>query len=310
MTSLTETLPILDEAVPALPGKVDAVARKGDDFHRAAQEAVGQLQQRRAEADALVDQVRQALEAFGGAAAEDEQRVEQLTRALQQAAEEEARGAGEYRDEMHTAGAEAVAAFDRLEVSLVQAADRTDGAHEDARGALDALSEEARTSESELEAAADAMASAVGTAEDAIREGSDLVSQAMTSLKEAMLRVLADARERLDQTYQRLDDVREGQAKAVEEAMSSLDADLGTLGQDLQQRVQAEVQQTVDPDLRAVEAALGEMGRQVVALESETEAARARLTEELTAVADRTPPLQGGVQQVKQAAEQVGIAWP
>ena len=310
MTSLTETLPILDEAVPALPNKVEAVARKSGEFHRAAQEVVGQFQQRRAEAEALVDQVRHALAAFSASAAEDEHRVEDATRVLQQAAEEETRGLGEAGDELHTTGAEAAAALDRLQAALVQGADRTDGAHEDARGALDGLSEQARTSEPELEAATDAMVSAVGAAEQAIHEGRDLVSQAMALLKEAMLRVLTDARERLDQTYQRLDDVREAQANAVEDAMTTLDSALGKLQQDLRHRAQAEVQQAVDPDLDGVEAALVEMGRQVVALESETEAARDRLSDELTSVADRIPPLQGGVQQVKQAAEQVGIAWP
>jgi hypothetical protein len=52
------------------------------------------------------------------------------------------------------------------------------------------------------------------------------------------------------------------------------------------------------------------MGQQVGQLQSETGSARERLADEISAVADRIPPLQGGVQQVKQAAEQVGIAWP
>jgi hypothetical protein len=52
------------------------------------------------------------------------------------------------------------------------------------------------------------------------------------------------------------------------------------------------------------------MGQQVVSLHAQTESRRAELTEELGAVADRIPPLQGGAQQVRRAADQVGITWP
>jgi hypothetical protein len=53
MTSLTETLPILDEAVPALPGKLEAVAKEGDAFHQAAGEAVAAFHQKRQAAESL-----------------------------------------------------------------------------------------------------------------------------------------------------------------------------------------------------------------------------------------------------------------
>ena len=310
MTSLTETLPILDQAVPALPGKVEEVAHKADDFHRAAREAVAQFQQRRAEAEALTEQVRQALESFRDAVAQDEQHVAEQARALEQSAEDEAREAGEASEAMHTAAEEAVAAFDRLQAALVQAGDRTDGAQDEARAALDGLGQEARSSEPELEAATGAMVTAVGAAEQAVKEGQDLVTKAITSLKEAMVHVLADAQERLRHTYDRLDQVRADQEKAVEEAMSTLDAEMGRMCQALQHRMDEDVQQAADPDLDAVSSALAEMGQQVSHLRAEAEAGREQLSDQLTAVADRIAPLQGGVQQVKQAAEQVGIAWP
>ena len=85
MTSLTETLPILDEAVPALPGKIESVARMGDEFHQSAQEAIGAFRQKRAETDALVEQVRQALEALRDQATEQEQHLTSLSGALDQA---------------------------------------------------------------------------------------------------------------------------------------------------------------------------------------------------------------------------------
>src|SRR5688572_23383453 len=104
MTSLTETLPVLDEAVPALPGKIEEVAKKGDELHQAAQQALGAFRQRRAEAESLVEQVRQALEAMRDHATQQEQHLTGLRGALEQAVEEEASGIGEGADALDGAG--------------------------------------------------------------------------------------------------------------------------------------------------------------------------------------------------------------
>jgi hypothetical protein len=310
MTSLIETLPVLDEAVPALPGKIESVAKMGDEFHQAAQAAIGAFRQKRADAEALVEQVRQALESLREQATEQEQHLTTLSGALEQAVEEEAAGIRDGADELHGAGEQAVAAFDQLEADLVQAGDRVEGAQEDARSAVDAVAAEAGTSEQELEAATGAMVAAVGATRQAIEDGQELISQGVTTLKDAMLRLLGDAQERLGQTYQRLDEVRAQQEKAVGEATSTLDAERRQLQQELQQRVEQDLQQALDPELEAAAAALAEMGQEVLTLQSATESERDGLVERLTAVADRIPPLQGGAEQVKRAADQVGIAWP
>lgn len=310
MTSLTETLPILDQAVPALPDKVQAVARESDEFHQAAQEALAAFRQKRGQAEALVEQVRQALEALLDQASHEQQRVETATLALQQAAEEEARGVEDAADELHREGEQTVTAFGGLESQLVQAGDRTRAAHQEAHVALDALGEEARTSQPEIERAVDEMTAAVASAQQVITEGQTLVAEGVSALKDATARLLADAQERLGRTYQHLDELRAEQEKAVTEAISTLATERQQLEQELGQRLDTEVEQALDPELEAVEGALGEMGRQVLELQADTEARREDLDEQLKAVAERIPPLQGGAQQVKQAADQVGIAWP
>jgi len=310
MTSLHETLPILDEAVPALPGKIEEVAKKGDAFHQAAQQALGAFRQRRAEAESLVEQVRQALEAMRDQATAQEQHLTGLSGALEPAVEEEVSGIRDGADELHTAGEQAVTAFDQLEGDLVRAGDRTESAHEDARADLDGLTVHAGAAEQEVESATDAMVSAVGATRQAIEDGGELISQGVTTLKDAMLRLLADAQERLGQTYQHLDEARAEQERAVGEATSALDAERRRLQQEVQQRVEQEVQGALDPELEAAAAALAEMGQQVLKLRSATVSHREDLVEQLSAVADRIPPLQGGAEQVRRAADQVGIAWP
>lgn len=310
MTSLTETLPILDEAVPALPGKIESIAKKGDEFHQAAQQAIGAFRQKRAEAEALVEQVRQALEALRDQATEQEQHLASLGSALEQAVEEEASGIREGVDGLHGAGEQAVTAFEQVGADLVQAGDRVEGAQEDARSAVDAVAAEAGTSEQEVEAASGAMVVAVGATRQAIEDGQELISRGVTTLKDAMLRLLGDAQERLGQTYQHLNAVRAQQEKAVGEATSTLDAERRQLQQELQQRVEQDVQQALDPELEAAAAALAEMGQEALKLQSATESGREELVEQLGTVAERIPPLQGGAEQVKQAAERVGISWP
>lgn len=310
MTSLTETLPILDEAVPALPGKIEEVAKKGDEFHQAAHQALGAFRQKRAEAESLVEQVRQALEAMRDQAAEQEQHFTSLNGALEQAVEEEASAIRDGADELHTAGEQAVTAFDQLEADLVQAGDRVESAQADARSVVEALAAEAGSSEQELEAATGAMVVAVGATRQAIEDGQALISQGVTTLKDALLRLLGDAQERLGQTYAHLDEVQTDQEKAVGEARSALEAECRQLQQELQQRLEQEVQQALDPELEAAVTALADMGQEVLKLQSAAESEREELADRLTALADRIPPLQNGAEQVRRAADQVGIAWP
>lgn len=310
MTSLTETLPILDDAVPALPVKVEAVGRKSDEFHEAARQALAVLRGRRDEAEALVEQVRQALDALRDQVAEQRQQVAQHADELRHSVEEEARDVEKGADEVVTAGQEAAAAFDQLEGDLVQAGDRTASAHADAREAMTALAAEATSGEQELQGASDAMSAAVSAAQQTIADGQQLVSQAVARIKDTMQKLLADAQERLEQTYRQLDEVRDGQERAVTEATATLDAERRRLQQELELRVDQEVREAITPELEAGATALEEMGQQVLALQSEAERERGELADQLTDVAERIPRLQDGAGNVKRAADQVGIAWP
>src|SRR4030095_2579070 len=216
MTSLTETLPILDEAVPALPGKMEAMARASEQFHREAHETLGLFRAQRQEAEGLVEEVRQAFDAIRQDAGQEQERVERLSRELERAVEEEARGGGEAAGEVRDAGDHVVEAFQALESTLTEAGDRTQGAQQDAREALDALTAEAKGGGAELESATGAMVSAVGGTQKAIEEGQAQVTNAVNALKDTLLRLLASAAARLARTRPRLEHVRETQEEAVD----------------------------------------------------------------------------------------------
>ncbi len=310
MTSLTETLPILDDAVPALPGKVEAVAKEADAFHQAAATTLATFHQRRQGAEALVEQVRQALAALHDQATGEQGEVETAVQSLQQSTEQETQGIDDGEQELTTAGEQAVTAFGALESQLVQGADRTRNAHEEARTALDALGQQAHSSQPELEAAADEMTAAVHSAQQAITEGQTLVAEGVTSLTGAMTRLLGEAQQRLTETYHRLDELRSEQEKAVSEALSALETGREKVEQEVTSRLDGDVKQAVDPELDSVFEALSEMGQQVLHLQGDTESRRESFEKELAELEERIPPLKGGVDQVQHAAKTLGVDWP
>lgn len=310
MTSLQETLPILDLAVPALPGKVEAVAHEADSFEKAAREAVAGFQQKRAAADALVEQVRQALEAVRDQAAGERQGVEEAARALRETTEEEAREIDASTDALRAAGGQASSAFEAVQSQIDQGGDRTRTAHGEAQSALDALDERTRSGRSGLEQAGEQMASALGDARGAISDSQAQIAEGVSALAEAMGRLLEKVQTRLDRTRKRLDELRDEQADDVADTLSGLVSRREQVGKTIATRLEEEPAQSLDPEFESLEAACGELGQQVTQLQADCQGRCEELELQLTATAERIEPLRGAVAQVMQAAEQVGIAWP
>jgi chromosome segregation ATPase len=310
MTSLNETLPILDEAVPALPTKLEDVAKESDAFHQAAGEAVATLKNRREQAETLVANVRQALEWLREQAQEDEKRVGDSARALEDMAEEKLREVDEAEGRITTEGEEARTALGALESQLEAGTQRARTAHEEARAALEALGEEARNRQPELEAAGDAVEQALKAAQQAVAEGQTLVEQGVSTVKDAMDRLLGEAQARLARTHQYLDDLRDEQEKAVKQALSEMEGECGRLSQEVAQSLRTGVQEALENELDTVVNTLAEVGQQVVQLEAETQSRREDLAAQIAEVESRIGPLQQGTQQVKGAADRLGIDWP
>ena len=310
MTSLEETLPILDEAVPALPDKVEAVANESQAFEAAAREALADFEQRRAQAKALFEQVRHALEDFEAQANHERQGVEQVAQALPAAAEKTRQAADSGAQELKTAGQAADAALAALTTRLGQGSDRTRAAHDEARQALDTMDAHVGTSRTELERAVDAMVDDVESARQAVAEEQVKVAEGAGALKDALERLLGEFRTRLGETKTRLDGLRNEQETAVQVALSELTQGREQLAQALSGRLQADTRDGLDRELEVVEGALTAMGQQVVTFQAECLARRERLEAPFEAVSDLLAPLRAGVEQVREAASQVGIEWP
>ena len=65
MTTLHETLPILEAAVPAVPGKIEAVGQEAEAFQKSVRDLLENLGEKEEQARGLLDRVRTALDAVG-----------------------------------------------------------------------------------------------------------------------------------------------------------------------------------------------------------------------------------------------------
>ncbi|HXY41029.1 MAG TPA: hypothetical protein VEQ10_15260 [Vicinamibacteria bacterium] len=310
MSSLAERLAFLSQAVPALPGKVDAVAHEADALDKAARDAIAEFHQKREQASQLVDQLRHALEELRDQVADERQQVEQAVHALQDAAAQEGHELDEGAQQLQGGAAEAGTAIAALQSSLSHAGDQTRAAHEEAHAALHALAEHAHAKRPQLEAAVHDVTAAVKSTEEAVRQGETLVNEGVSALKDAMARLLQDVRERLQQTHVLLDDLHAQQQDAVADALKELEAQTEHLENDLPGRVDTEMEQPLEHQFDGLAGALAEAGQQVKRLLEDCSTRREVLEQQVATMADRIPPLQGAVPQVKGAAERVGVPWP
>jgi len=310
MTSLSETLPILNDAVPALPTKVDEVAKEAAAFEQSARTAVSDFQEKRQQAEALVDQVRQALQGLHEQAASEQQGLEAALHSLDQEVEQETQAVDQSVSDLHTAGYQAHAAFAGLQAEVTHAGEQTRTAHDDARTALEAFGQRVHSGQPELEGAVHEMTAALQSAQHAITEGQQLVEQGVTALREHMSSLMTSAHDRLQQTHHRLEELRADQEKVVSEALTAVETHRQEGEHDVSQRLDADVHQPVDSGLDSVVEALSTLGQKVTEQQHETEARREGLEQHLTAAGERIPVLQAGVDQVKQGAEKLGISWP
>jgi chromosome segregation ATPase len=309
MTSLQETLAVLSQAVPALPGKVEAVAHESDALEKSARESIADFDQKRAQADALMDQVRHALEALRDHAVQESQSVESAAQALKDLTGQEVHAVDEGKDKLQAGGDEVGHGFDALQSELVHAGDRTHAAHEEARSALHGLGEQARSSRTELDEAIHQMTAAIASAQEAVREGQTQIAEGVSALSQAMSQLLGEVHSRLEETKKHLGELHLEQDRVVNDALSDLEKQQrDPLQQELTQRVN-ELEKPLEHELDGVAGALKEMGEQVQKLHTDCSTRREELEQQFAAVADRIPPLHSAVEQVKGAAAEVGIAW-
>jgi uncharacterized phage infection (PIP) family protein YhgE len=309
MTTLTDTLPILDEAVPALPAKVEEVARSGDAFVDAARTTLDGIHEIRQEAEGLVARVAAALESLRERAVEAAQRLEAEAREIVTEVEQEVADVETETGRIEDAGEGVVAALEALEKEATGARDTVSQAHEEARTAIARWGDESQDGATQLQGSAGRMTAGLSSLTQAATEGQALVNEGVSALQEAMARLLLETQARLQQTANKLDELEGEQEAAVTAVASQLADGQRGIAQGVCEAIETAWEQDLDPAVEAATEALREVGMQLMNVELDTTERRESLDAHLKTAADSLPPIASGLEQARVAAQKVGLAW-
>lgn len=309
MTSLQDTLPLLDQSVPALPRQVETVRHEAEAFEAAAREAVAEIRARRSAADPLASQVRERLEALRERASESREDVEQGDTTLRAGADDMVQALDLGADALRPAGDRATAAFEALQDALERGVERVGAANDEALHALHSFDDDTREGRRLVEEAAEKLIDAAARAKDSVAAAQLEVRHGVSAVTDAVGLCVARVESRLQQTIARLDALRGDQEQEVSDTLAGLSARCEQVEDAIVARVSAPIADEVQPRLEALEGVLVALGSQVAQIDADCEAGRTELEAPLAAAGERIPPLQASVEQVKRAADQVGLAW-
>lgn len=308
MTSLHETLPILAEAVPALPGKVHEVAVEAEALRDAVQGALEEFAKRRQQVQELSGQLVDALMPFNDDVHQDQQ---QLRTALEELEASMRDGLVQHLDEgadsVDVAVDEATGALSGLGGHLASAAGRVQAAQDETEGAFQALGASVRQGKDELEGGLQTLSADLDAVEQELQDGRAKVDEGVTALGELMANLVEQARARMQAASAHLSQLASDHEGAVGEALAELTSGREELLKEWKESLGSDVEQPVLSSLSEVETALQELGRRAAEAEERSRGEREEAASEAEAVGQRLPPLATGVENVKQAAVRVGL---
>ncbi len=307
MADLKENLARLDDAVPAFPGQVAAVARSAEALEQTASALVAQFEQKQAEAHRLAEQVKQALGDLTAEGTDQEAAVRGAADEADHAIEAALSAVHAERDQLLAAVEDAGGAFGGLQEHLAAAEVRVRAAEGDAQQALASLETGLAQAETELSTGATDVITAIESAGDALDVGQGAVAGALRALEQHMTDLLEEARARVRETINAMHEADGGAENGVSEAMGHLLERKDGLFTDLAGRVHDELRAVLDAALQRVVEALGRLSQTVQVTTDAIQSDREGLHDQFGQLRERIPPLLGAVESVRQAANQLGV---
>ncbi len=310
-SSLAETLPFLDAAVPAVSGKVGAVVAQGEAYKKAVQEYLDRLDSKRAAIEKLKEQVVEALEALESTASDERPVLEGSFRELDDALDQ-ARTALEQEEREARDGLEDVGrAMTELRGRLGEVEGRLGDAQEEVLGRLEGLRGGMASSQSSL---GDFVDTAVDTGDgaetvlsdvrQAVEKGTgELAEQMQTFADKHVDARLKETAERIEGLFGKHEDAVNGAAEALGEGCQGLaESTAKEIGQEI-------VERGSDKTAKFGEAVLN-LGTTHDKAQEAASSEREEGTEAAQGVEEWIEPLDGAVAEVKRAASVVGLDWP
>jgi chromosome segregation ATPase len=307
--ALKEALGELNDLLPQLPDRVKAVLDEGDALREAGEGLLEDIREQQGHAQELLDGALASLGDLKQDAAQQEAAIqaawsevdgevqalsglEAPLQAVQQAGQAARAAMATLAQRLDAETAEVKAAHDKLKA----AQDDLQAMAESAEGALANLAGDVTAAAQQLQGALQAAQAEVATHVQALASGAQSAGEAVLgALQEAVGDLLPSADTQ----------VRGG----IDAFKSSLETEVQSLIASWKQRVEQELQTGIDSAVSELTAALEVLQEGTRAAAGEWDGATAPLESVFTALGDNVPPLEGGVEQVKVAAQDVGLSW-
>jgi uncharacterized phage infection (PIP) family protein YhgE len=311
MTSLHETLPLLDKAVPTFGPKLQAAADLAENAEDAARGLLEHLQEKKARASELLAAVTTAMGTLDAAAEGGADGLRTALTAMQSALAKAQQRLDDGADAVKDGLALTASALSALQDRVTEATSRDLSLRKDVGTALSDLSDELESGYATVEeavgrskAAADAVDTRIGEVE------SDLEDTAA-----AFETHLGEVRQRLRGT------LAVWEARLLENAPSHQDAllkpievfeteGLDRINVELSLRVVDEAKTPMEAVLQQIELTRAALEKAAERMDETAGTRGGAVSLALATVDERTEPLKGGLEAVRRAAEQVGEPWP
>jgi chromosome segregation ATPase len=308
MGDLKENLSTISSVLPSLRSGVQELVAGGQALEKAASELLASIAEKDEQAAEMVAQVEQALaraaEANEGERAEIEGVVAGIASHLERGLEDARNGLSAVDEAVVAAGG----ATGHLAASLADAGRAAEEAVAPARQQLAELGEAARAGGGRVQEAHHEAAQAVEglRAEVEAAVGS---LDAVEALDRRLQELMAHAAERTQATLARLEELRAAHEAELGEQSGALAEGREALLAEVRERLETGLVRLLDAAAEPACAALAEVEREGIEAVASCSAGRGRLDELFGRLRETTRPLRPAIDSVKEAADQVGLAW-
>jgi hypothetical protein len=307
--SLKENLDALTASLPDVPAELEALKGRAEGLERAVVDFLNEIGERDAHAGTQLHELRQALAALGHEGEGERTQLESQMDAFEERLEA---GLGELRED---------------EDRLTQALEAAGTAMVSLRDVLEDTATSAKTAEQEAVKELGDLEEAAGAAEEAVRaafgmteaeadalraiveESCASVTQAMDGLLQRMRVVAGEARQRIDQTAERLDGLSAAHEAEIPEQRSLLVETQQAIIKDMRERVESELRARIAETTEVVLAALAEMRAEALEAAAACAGGHETLEAGFETLREATRPMPQAIGAVKGAAVQLAVPW-
>jgi hypothetical protein len=311
MTSLQETLPALATLLAELPGWTEELAQRATAQEAAANELLKQIatvRQQTTELDEVIEEERRRLRILDDIRRGVEpqelgcESVEEMVDALLELTRDSTAPVVDVGDAVQDG-------MSGDESHFADRADDTRANHEETETQLGTMEEMLRAGQDLLQSALDAAAQEMQALRDAVSNARSDVSQAADALRGRLSTLLADGRAEVERTGETLRSLLDAQEDHLGELSARIEAGRETLTDTVRQRVESEVRERTVAAVQQLAEVVVTLGETAAAAQEAAGAARTDLEARFDALGQALAPMPAAIEQVKQAAREVGLPW-